>query len=105
MELRLVLTMFHMWTGIILILSCSHGQVEAVHGGVPYTSPAAAAVIRNGEFLCSGTILSETAVITDGRKVCGNVKAEELSVAAGENTLVNEASHDWNTKQLILRKG
>ena len=105
MELRLVLTMFHMWTGIILILSCSHGRVEAVHGGVPHTSPAAAAVVRIGEFCCSGTILSETAVITDGRKVCGNVKEDELSVVAGENILVNEASHDWNTKQLILREG
>ena len=100
-----MLTMFHMWTGIILILSCSHGRVEAVHGGVHHTSPAAAAVVRIGEFCCSGTILSETAVITDGRKVCGNVKADELSVVAGENILVNEASHDWNTKQLILREG
>jgi len=87
-----------MWTGIILILSCSHGRVEAVHGGVPHTSPAAAAVIRHGKFPCSGTILSETAVLTDGFMVCGGkVDVDKLSVVVGENNVFIEES-DWTSR-------
>jgi len=97
--------MLNMWTGIIMILGCGHGQVEAAVGGVPHASPTAVAIIKDGQLCCSGTILSPISVLTDGNKVCW--KGEGLSVVAGVTSFdIVEGKGlflDWITQYRVER--
>ena len=83
----MVLEMLPKWTKVILIIIlCGGVKVQAFKGGKPDTNPTAVAVMSDGELQCSGTILTNSHILTTAYLV-SEVDKESLTIIAGETNL------------------
>ena len=93
----MVLEMLPKWTKVILVIMLYGGvKVQALKGGKPDTNPTAVAVMLDGELRCSGTILTDSHILTDAYRVSG-VDKESLTIIAGETNLA-QADHQYSVK-------
>ena len=75
------------WTKVILvIILCGGVKVQAMVGGKPDTNPTAVAVMLDGKLWQTGTIITDSHILTNAGWVFERDK-ERLTIIAGETNL------------------